>query len=242
MSQSTGAPNVSGEVLAEMRDYYRARAAEYDEWWERKGRFDRGVDANARWFTEQQEVYRALADLAPGGDVLELAPGTGIWTERLLATANTITAVDASPEMIAINRARVASDRVRYVDADLFSWQPERTYDAVCFCFWISHVPHERLDPFLRTVASALKPGGKVFFVDGQREQTSTASDHRLPDVGEQIMTRKLNDGRAFQIVKNFYAPSDLATRCANAGLDVRVRKTPAFFIYGTGAKREDPA
>ena len=32
---------VSQSVLTDMVDYYRARAAEYDEWWERNGRYDR---------------------------------------------------------------------------------------------------------------------------------------------------------------------------------------------------------
>lgn len=174
------------------------------------------------------------------GDVLELAPGTGIWTERIARTASTITAVDASPEMVAINRVKLgpAADRVTYHLADLFAWQPDREYDACCFGFWISHVPLERLDAFLATVAQALRPGGKLFFVDGRREPTSTAANHQLPDAGEQVMTRKLNDGRAFQIVKNFFDPAALAARCAAAGLDVDVRETATYFMYGVGTKR----
>ena len=149
---------VPAGTLEEMATYYRARAAEYDEWFYRQGRFDRGPEANGRWFAEAEEVFAALDALAPDGDVLELAPGTGIWTARLLRHARTITAIDASPEMIAINRAKVASDRVRYLLADLFAWRPDRRYDAVCFAFWISHVPDERLDPFLATVAAAASP------------------------------------------------------------------------------------
>jgi 2-polyprenyl-3-methyl-5-hydroxy-6-metoxy-1,4-benzoquinol methylase len=229
---------VSQGVLTDMADYYRARAAEYDEWWDRKGRYDRGPEQNARWFAEMQEVFAALDALDMRGDVLELAPGTGIWTERLIRTAATITAVDASAEMVAINRAKVGSDRVSYVLADLFAWQPDRRYDGVCFGFWISHVPADRLDAFLRTVAAALVPGGKVFFVDGRREPTTTATNHVLPVVGEQVMTRVLNDGRSYQIVKNFYEPAALAARCRAAGLDVDVRETATNFIYGTGTRQ----
>lgn len=218
--------------------YYRARAAEYDEWWYRQGRFDMGAALNARWFAEAAEVGAALDDLAMTGDVLELAPGTGIWTERLLRTAASVTAVDASPEMAAINQAKVADDRVRYIIADLFIWRPDRQYDGVAFGHWISHVPLERLDGFLATVAAALRPGGKVFFVDGRREPTTTARDHRLPDVGVQTMRRLLNDGRAYEIVKNFYDPAALAAQCAAAGLDVAVRETATYFLYGVGRKR----
>src|SRR4051812_23258166 len=92
--------SVPTDVLAEMQNYYQARAAEYDEWWYRRGRFDRDPAANARWFEEAAEVQAALAALQPNGDVLELAPGTGIWTEQLLRTASTITAVDGSTEMM----------------------------------------------------------------------------------------------------------------------------------------------
>lgn len=228
---------VSSQTLQKMKEYYRERAREYDEWFYRQGRYDRSAETNAHWFSEVDEVFAAFDACHLTGDALELAPGTGIWTERLVRTASTITAVDASPEMIEVNRVKVASSRVSYVQADLFTWQPERTYDAVVFCFWISHVPLERLDDFLRSVASALRPGGKVFFVDGRREPTSTASNHQLPTEDSQVMTRILNDGRAFEIVKNFYDPLDLSACCSRAGLRVDVRETGTYFLYGSGTR-----
>jgi demethylmenaquinone methyltransferase/2-methoxy-6-polyprenyl-1,4-benzoquinol methylase len=230
--------SVSEQTLQQMQTYYKERAHEYDEWFYRQGRYDRGAEHNARWFAEVDEVVQALEDWQLTGDVLELAPGTGIWTERLVRTAKTVTAVDASAEMIALNRARVGSERVTYLQADLFTWQAERVYDAVFFGFWISHVPLERLDTFLARVAATLRPGGKVCFVDSRREQTSTASDHQLPEVGKQVMLRKLNDGREFAIVKNFYDPVDLARRCASVGLEVDVRETATYLLYGRGTRR----
>jgi 2-polyprenyl-3-methyl-5-hydroxy-6-metoxy-1,4-benzoquinol methylase len=231
---------VSQQVLNDMKTYYQERACEYDEWFYRKGRYDHSPETTRQWIDETQMVFDALADFPLTGDVLELAPGTGIWTERLITTAKTVTAVDASSNMIEMNRAKVGSDKITYIQADLFTWKPNRCYDAVVFCFWLSHVPVERMDDFLRFVASMLHPGGRVFFVDSRPQPTMSASNHTLPESGSQIMARKLNDGRSFDIVKNFFEPHQLEQQCANAGLNVTVRETPNYFVYGTGLRIPD--
>ncbi|HEX8522556.1 MAG TPA: class I SAM-dependent methyltransferase [Tepidisphaeraceae bacterium] len=229
--------SVPVDVLEEMIAYYRQRAAEYDEWWDRRGRYDRGEVCNKQWFDERAAVFAAFDAVPLTDHVLELAPGTGIWTQRLVNKAAKITAVDASEEMIAINRARIASPKVNYLVADLFQWEPTETYDGVVFAFWVSHVPVERLEGFFATVARALRPGGRVFFVDGLREATSTAANHVLPEEREQVMVRKLNDERAFRIVKNFYAPQELISVCRRVGLQVSVSTTGSYFYFGQGVR-----
>ena len=100
------------------------------------------------------------ARLGPGVSALEIGCGTGLFTRHLAPSVEHLTAVDASPEVLAINRARVSADNVEYVEADLFSWTPSRRYDAVFFSFWLSHVPEDRSEAFWKTVADALEPGG----------------------------------------------------------------------------------
>ena len=84
--------------------------------------------------------------------MLELACGTGLWMVELAHHATSVTAVDASPEVLEINRARLREtgreNAVRYVEADLFGWRPDAAYDAVFFGFWLSHVPPERFEAF----------------------------------------------------------------------------------------------
>ncbi|MGH2856927.1 MAG: class I SAM-dependent methyltransferase [Solirubrobacteraceae bacterium] len=227
-------------LLSEQLDYYRARAGEYDRWWLRQGRFDHGAEANAQWFAETTELERVLARFDPRGDVLELACGTGLWTRRLVDYAARVTAVDAAPEVLAINRARVADPDVRYLQADLFRWSPERAaYDACVFSFWLSHVPRERFTAFWEMVGSALRPGGRVLFFDSARTERSTAADHTLPDAGDDLMTRRLDDGREFQVIKRFYEPAALRAQLVALGWEADVRETGEFFIYGT-ARRVD--
>jgi demethylmenaquinone methyltransferase/2-methoxy-6-polyprenyl-1,4-benzoquinol methylase len=234
----TGQPIIGGqmqedEILSEQLLYYRARAPEYDEWFLRQGRYDRGPSHRAEWCGEIALVETALRDELPKGDVLELACGTGLWTRHLTEGHRRVVAVDASPEAIAINRARVRSEAVDYVEADVFSWvPPEARFDAVFFAFWLSHVPTARVAAFWQTVRRALKPGGMAFFVDSLLEQSSTASDHDQLDQSG-IVQRRLNDGRTFRVVKIFYDPGELERQLVEQAWRGRVRSSGRFFVYG---------
>jgi len=104
--------------LRQQLDYYRARASEYDQWWLRQGRYDRGAALNADWFAEAAVVSSALSAFRPAGRVLEFACGTGIWSEQLLPFASHLTALDGATEMLTINASRLRSPIVRYVEAD----------------------------------------------------------------------------------------------------------------------------
>ena len=221
-------------ILSEQLAYYRARAAEYDEWWYRTGRYNRGAEHRSRWIEDITELTTAVKNFAPCGRNLELAGGTGIWSEKLLPFSESLTVVDGSPEVLAINQAKLRSERVRYVEADLFKWTPEEHYDTVFFSFWLSHVPDVKFDKFWQLVHSCLTPGGRVFFIDSRRDPSSTAVDHVLPKQ-DSAMERKLNDGRAFNIYKLFYDPPALESRLADIGWSVTVEQTSQFFIYGYG-------
>ncbi len=57
-------------LLAEQRAFYRARAPEYDEWWQRRGRYDRGAELAAEWHRQVTEIGDALEAFGARGDVL----------------------------------------------------------------------------------------------------------------------------------------------------------------------------
>ncbi len=222
----------SDRLIEEQIAYYQARAGEYDEWFLRQGRYDHGPEMNARWFAEVEQVARALEAFAPAGDVLELASGTGLWTQRLVPTARTLTAVDSSPEVHAVSRERLGNAPVRYEVADLFRWQPDRQYDTIFFSFWLSHVPPERLEAFWSLVRTALAPGGRVFCVDALYEETSTAKNHQLEGPDAHAVTRRLNDGQEYRIVKVFYRPEILTEQLTTWGWRARIEQTPTYFYY----------
>jgi SAM-dependent methyltransferase len=224
---------VDREILDEQISDYRARAAGYDEWFLRRGRYDRGESHRRAWFAKVGTVEAELRRRRPLGDVLELACGTGLWTRHLANLARTVTAVDAAPEVLLLNRSRVADSRVRYLQADLFSWRSNQSFDFVSFGFWLSHVPPEHFEAFWSLVRGALRAGGSAFFVDGIRNPESTATDHRRPEAGVIVMERSLNDGRRYRIFEVFYEPSVLLRRLANLGWAGYVRSSGKFFFYG---------
>lgn len=205
--------------LAEQLAYYRAAADEYHE---------HTIDVPGRG-----ELLAAIEAFTPDGDVLELACGPGVLTERLARTAATVTAVDAAPEMLALARKRVDSPAVRFVEADLFSWRPDRRYDAILFGFWISHVPPERFESFWSMLADALEADGRIFFFD---------DDHRtdaelVEGPGSPIVERRLNDGSSYRIIKVPHRPPELERRLRDLGWNITVTGTPGPFYWGTGGR-----
>jgi cyclopropane fatty-acyl-phospholipid synthase-like methyltransferase len=158
---------------------------------------------------------------------------------ELARHAASITAVDASPEVLAINRARLQEARqevpVRFVRADLFDWRPDDAYDVVFFGFWLSHVPPGRFAAFWDLVRAALWPGGRAFFVDSLGPETPAEKRRLGWRPGDHTMLRRLNDGREFRIVKIFYDPSGLEARLADMGWRFSVRRTENHLLYGFG-------
>jgi demethylmenaquinone methyltransferase/2-methoxy-6-polyprenyl-1,4-benzoquinol methylase len=221
--------------VARRTDDVLPRAQEYDQWFLRQGRYDRGPEHRGEWFREVKEMEAVLRLWVRGAEVLELACGTGLWTQQLAENNRHILAVDASPEAIAINRQRVGSGKVDYCLADIFAWTPATTFDVVFFSFWLSHVPPERFDAFWGTVRAALKPGGQAFFIDGLLEPSSTARDH-VPPNPSGVVRRRLHDGREFDVVKVFYQPEVLEQRLSERGWRGWVRSTGKFFLYGSMA------
>jgi demethylmenaquinone methyltransferase/2-methoxy-6-polyprenyl-1,4-benzoquinol methylase len=223
-------------ALAEQREYYEARASEYDEWWLRKGRYDRGAAENHAWFDDIATLETALSAFEPRGRILELAGGTGLWSEKLLPYAQELTVVDGSPESLRRNRARLGAAAVRYIEGDLFAWRPERRFDVVFFSFWLSHVPDTRFRQFWQLVESCLAPGGRVFFIDSVRQQASTSVDQSVPSSGD-VMARTLNDGRSFRVFKIYYDPAALERRLVELGWRAHVWQTSRYFIVGTAER-----
>jgi SAM-dependent methyltransferase len=204
-------------ILAEQADYYRTCAREYD-----------------RAYAEREDLRELLATvdgLPIVGDVLELACGTGQWTPRLAARARSVTAIDASSEMLSIAGERVSSAKVAFVQADVFGFRPNRRYDTVFFGFWLSHVPPARMAGFWENLATVLEPGGRVIFVDDG--PAGAAAEEVLHDLPTPAAMRQVDNGLRYRIVKVFYDVGQLTGDLAALGWSAQIHATVENYIVG---------
>ncbi|MDQ6713545.1 MAG: class I SAM-dependent methyltransferase [Candidatus Dormibacteraeota bacterium] len=222
-------------LIAEQIAYYRARASEYDDNLRQLERYVSlgGSVAGSSGDEDMQEVaslLSALERMRPFDTVLELACGTGWWTQWLAQHAGQVTAVDAAEEMLALNRERVNAANARYILADVFSWKPDRQFDLVFFAFWLSHIPRDRFAAFWQLVRDSLAANGRVFFIDELGTEETRGMETRVDD---DAVLRELEDGRQFRAVKVFYEPAELEGKLRASGWNVEVRPAGRRFYWG---------
>jgi ubiquinone/menaquinone biosynthesis C-methylase UbiE len=207
-----------------MRAYYDQRAAEYDQWYRREGRFAERPGAE-RWHAEVALLRQRVAAFGYGR-LLEIAAGTGWWTQHLVRRAEVV-AVDYAPAMLAQVKARLHAQgqRVTCVRADAYTLPfASASFDCCFFGFWLSHVPYARLPTFLGELRRVVRPGGQVMIVD-----SAPSEQDQKPGV-EYLHERVLNDGSRHEVLKILHTPQTIAAALAPLGRLTQAWGTETFF------------
>lgn len=227
------------ERLAEQIAYYRARAPEYDAWANREGEFDRGLHNDA-WHEEKRRLVEALRGFWPNGNVLEIAGGTGQWTQQLMRYSPLLTVLDAAPEALEENRRRTAqhTTMIDYQHGDVFTWEPPERYDVVFFSYWLSHVPPEHFEQFWEKVDRCLKPGGRVFLIDNLPTDAAEALDPETPAEDDASVLRPAPDGNLYRVWKVLWSPEELGKVLFDLGWSFDVFSTGHYFLWAEGTRR----
>jgi demethylmenaquinone methyltransferase/2-methoxy-6-polyprenyl-1,4-benzoquinol methylase len=205
-------------LLAEQVDYYQARAGEYDEAYA-------GADNPLQHL---DSVLDLLALPPAAGRVLEVACGTGQWTQHLAGRFADVTALDTSADALAIARRRAPAG-VRWVQEDVFRFSSPAPFDLVFAAFWLSHVPWSEWPRFWSRLAALLAPGGLVVCVDETAD--GLAGKETWSAGTEDVVTRSVADGRTFQVAKLRLDPAAVTARLADLGWAVEtVTLSPDLF------------
>jgi demethylmenaquinone methyltransferase/2-methoxy-6-polyprenyl-1,4-benzoquinol methylase len=212
--------------------YYEARAPEYDDWYLRRGRYERGPIHDAAWNAELDAAGRWLDSVPISGQIVELAAGTGWWSP-LLAAKGELSIYDAAEAPLDRARDRLLAHGLRAHIHTRDAWaEPDRQVDALFAGFWLSHIERDRLGEFLVLARRWLRDGGTFAFIDSLPDSQSGAADHE-PPAGDRSV-RKLDDGREFEIVKVYYSPAELEAALLEAGFaSADVSSTGRFFLLG---------
>ena len=209
---------------AAMREYYDQRAGEYDEWYMREGRFADRPHAD-RWHAGVAQLRERVQSFGHGR-LLEIAAGTGWWTQHLARRAK-VTVVDYAPAMLAQLGARLSTQGLRAarVRADAYCL-PLAAYSFDCgfFGFWLSHVPYARLPEFLAELRRVIRPGSEVMVVD------SAPTEARQTPGAEFMHERILNDGTRHAVLKILHTPETLVGALAPLGVPLDTWSTGTFF------------
>lgn len=156
---------------------------------------------------EQQAITSQIEELFADRHVLELGCGAGGLTESLAKVANSVLAIDNSPEMLAVAMQKeLFPDKVefRYGDLDLLP-NTNRIFDAALVGFWFSNLAKDSTAQFLRRLHSYLSPGAIVFIVDHIYIPEVGDKLFNQPGKNDTFIVRQFEDGIKQQVVRNYY-------------------------------------
>jgi ubiquinone/menaquinone biosynthesis C-methylase UbiE len=184
-------------------DYYRQRAAEYEQIYYR--------DIPARRQEIADEEIR-LKELVKGKSVLDTPCGTGYWTYTASQTARAVVASDLLAEMITEAAAKPYPQPVQFVQSDLYHPPfADSSFDIVTLGFWLSHHSRQDFDSLFQSLGRIIKADGLVWMIDNNPPAEGDLNHSEGTDeFGNNLKKRFLDDGREYVIIKNYFTEDDL--------------------------------
>ena len=206
--------------LSPMQRYYEARAAEYDR-----------VYLKPERQADLRDIERWLENLLVDETVLEIACGTGHWTQFIAAVAAHVVGVDSAAQTLAIARQRLALDKVELLRCDAYCLPAQLGQFTAAFAgFWFSHVPKSRRLEFLRGVQARLQQGRTLVMLDNRYVAASSSPLSRTDAAGNTYQQRLLDDGSRHEVLKNFPSQAELLSWFESLGLRCRFREWQYFW------------
>lgn len=201
-------------MTEDLRSYYAARAAEYDR-----------IYAKPERQADLAELRAWSPPLFAGRRALEVACGTGYWTQFLAPGAAAWVGIDAADETLQIARNRPGVAEVCFLVGDAYALPADLgTFDAAFAGFWYSHVPMARQREFLQGLSARLQPGATVVLIDNRFVEGSSSPISEVDAHGDSYQQRRLNDGSTHRVLKNFPSQDDLRAAVQELGDNVEVR------------------
>lgn len=207
-----------------LAEYYARRAAEYDE-----------IYAKPERRADLAQLRNVVTRHFAGRRVLEVACGTGYWTELLTRSSASVVATDVSTGVLDFARAKPALAKVSFQQADAFDLAAViGEFNAGFAGFWWSHVLRHDLSRFLRQFHDRVGAGASVMVIDNRFVNGSSTPVSRVDASGNSYQRRRLANGEEFEIPKNFPPPTEVSGCLQAAGAEAIDVGELEYYWYAT--------
>lgn len=217
------------EESTKLTEYYAKRAYEYENIYRKPER-----QANL------QKLQHRIADAFQGTDVLEIACGTGYWTQFLARSANSIDAVDYNAEVLEIAKTKnYGNCSLQFIQDDAYQLNKITKKYPAAFCgFWWSHILLGRIPQFLSVFHSRLKNNGKIVLLDNLYIEGSNTPISRIDEEGNTYQQRQLQDGTNYEVLKNFPTEKFLHDLLSKYAINITYEKYEYYWLVEYQNKR----
>jgi SAM-dependent methyltransferase len=178
-------------------------------------------------------VRERLAQLVRGQTVLELACGTGYWTEVIAATADKVLATDILDTMLArAQTRRFPEGKVTFRRVDGLDLPDDLgTFSCVFIGFWWSHLKRDEQDALLAQLRARLGRDVVLILLDDAYVEGSSATVARTDAQGNTYEIVAAPDGERFELPKSYPADSALRKRLADGVREIRIERLTYYWM-----------
>lgn len=219
------------DASRDMQSYYAARAPYYD-----------AVYLKPERRADIAFLAMHLPSRFAGRRVLEVACGTGYWTQFVALRAQLIVATDVLAEPLEFARLRLQTDNVRFLRADAYDLPADLgLFDGAFAGLWFSHVPVGARAAFFASLHARLVPGARVVLLDNSDVQCRELPIVERDSEGNTYQLRELRDGTRHRVLKNFPSDSELLALVAGFSGVSSFQRLENFWLleYELATRRE---
>jgi demethylmenaquinone methyltransferase/2-methoxy-6-polyprenyl-1,4-benzoquinol methylase len=204
-----------------MEEYYAKRALEYENIYLKPERQE-----------NIEESKLLLKKYFNNKDILEIACGTGFWTESISEVSKNIVAVDLNNEVLEIAKSKNYNCKIEFIQDDSYKLDKiTERYDSLFAGFWFSHVPKSRIKKFIEVIHSKLSENAIVVFMDNLYVEGNSTPVSRIDTEGNSYQNRKLKDNSQHEVLKNFYNKHSLKDCLKDYFSKIEVHELKYFWI-----------
>ncbi|MFN8296939.1 MAG: methyltransferase domain-containing protein [Chitinophagales bacterium] len=209
--------------------YYNNRAKEYEKVYHNPDEQD-DLKTAADYF---QHIFLDKT-------VLEIACGTGYWTEQIAKTATSVFATDINKSVVDIAIKMRSKKSIKFSVIDMYHLNTDKKYQGLFGGFIWSHILLQDIDRFLNTLKYFITNNGTFVFIDSNPVD-GTIHDKdgitKIDEHGNTYQTRRLEDGTSHLVLKNFPTKEFLLEKLSLIATDINYIQLKYYWIVSCSLK-----